>query len=94
MAINAVTGEEYQGKNALILSAVAADYPSAEFLTFKQALAIGRCVRRGEHGTPIMKIVEKTLADGSTKKVPKGYTVFNLAQTDPLPNAAQEGVTA
>ncbi|HET9394198.1 MAG TPA: ArdC-like ssDNA-binding domain-containing protein [Candidatus Rubrimentiphilum sp.] len=89
-AINAITREPYTGKNQKILAMHSANYPSAEYLTFKQALTIGRCVRKGEHGVRIVKIVEsKTETDGTgrVRKGPRGYTVFNIAQTDALPNA-------
>jgi antirestriction protein ArdC len=88
--INAITRTPYTGKNAMVLAAVGVGYPSSEWLTFRQALSIGRCVRKGEHGVGILKIVEgkpdpKT---GKTRKGPRGYTVFNIAQTDEL--ASQE----
>ena len=85
--INYVTRGAYSGKNAMILAAVAMQYPSAEFLTFRQALSVGRCVRKGEHGTSILKIVEgkPDPVTGRTRKGPRGYTVFNIAQTDALP---------
>jgi antirestriction protein ArdC len=86
-AINHITREPYSGKNQLILSAYAAANGYApEFVTFRQALSIGRCVRRGEHGCPIIKIVEgKEDANGRKRKGPRGYTVFAIAQTDALP---------
>jgi antirestriction protein ArdC len=86
-AINHITREPYSGKNQLILSAYAAVNGYApEFVTFKQALSIGRCVRRGEHGCHIVKIVEgKEDANGRRRKGPRGYTVFAIAQTDALP---------
>jgi antirestriction protein ArdC len=50
-AINHITREAYSGKNQLVLSAYAtANGYAPEFVTFKQALSIGRCVRKGEHG--------------------------------------------
>jgi len=84
--INAITRTEYTGKNALILSAVSFGYPTPEFLTFKQALSIGRCVRKGEHGTHILKIVEgrPDPVTGKRKKGPRAYVVFNIAQTEEL----------
>ncbi len=89
-AINAITQEAYSGKNQTILAMHAGGYPSAEYVTFKQALTIGRCVRKGEHGVRIVKIVESTTqldGQGKLRKGPRGYTVFNIAQTDALPNA-------
>jgi antirestriction protein ArdC len=86
-AINHITREAYSGKNQLVLSAYAAANSYApEFVTFKQALSIGRCVRKGEHGCRIVTIVEgKEDANGRKRKGPRGYTVFAIAQTDALP---------
>ena len=87
-AINHVTREPYSGKNQLLLSTYAAASGYApEFVTFKQALSIGRCVRKGEHGYHIVKIVESDNVDseGRRRKGPRGYTVFVIAQTDALP---------
>jgi antirestriction protein ArdC len=80
--INATTCEPYHGKNAGILqyAQVAGGYAEPVWITFQQALAIGRCVRKGEHGVGLMKVVEKV--DGT--QVPKRFTVFNIAQTDEL----------
>ncbi|MGA8475017.1 MAG: ArdC family protein [Candidatus Cybelea sp.] len=91
-AINHITREPYAGKNHLALSAYAAANGYApEFVTFRQALSIGRCVRKGEHGCRIVKIVESDKIDckGHRLKGPRGYTVFAIAQTDALP---REGV--
>lgn len=85
---NAITGVEYAGKNFALLCAAATQYPTAEFLTFKQALSINRCVRKGEHGFRILKVVENEGKDGKTRRGIRGYTVFNIAQTDPLEVAA------
>jgi antirestriction protein ArdC len=98
-AINAITREPYSGKNQLTLQAYAlANGYEPLFLTFRQALSINRCVRKGEHGCAILKIVESEKIDpttGKKKKGPRGYTVFALAQTDPLPATAEtEGVAS
>ena len=86
-AINHVTREAYSGKNQLVLSASpAANGYAPEFVTFRQALSIGRCVRKGQHGCQHLKIVEgKEDANGRKRKGPRGYTVFAIAQTDALP---------
>jgi antirestriction protein ArdC len=87
-AINHITREAYAGKNQLSLSAYAAANGYApQFVTFKQALSIGRCVRKGEHGCRIVKIVESDKVDskGRKLKASRGYTVFAIAQTDALP---------
>jgi len=94
LPVNFTTRAAYQGKNVLTLLAftIASGYPTAEFLTFKQALAIGRCVRKGEHGVPVLKVIEAERADGTTFRAPKGYTVFNIAQTDALAERAPKAV--
>lgn len=88
---NKITGEPYTGKNATALAMyAAANGYQGEFVTFRQALSIGRCVRKGEHGCPIWKIVEgkPDPITGKARKGPRGYTVFAIEQTDALP--AQE----
>src|SRR3984957_13769554 len=53
LPMNAATGRKYSGINIVILwSAVAArGFTSQGWLTFRQALALGAHVRRGEKGT-------------------------------------------
>lgn len=87
--VNYVTRQPYNGKNAQTLTIAALDYPTAEFLTFRQALSVGRCVRKGQHGTRILKVVRSENADGETRTGLRGYTVFNIAQTDALPIAQE-----
>lgn len=52
---NAVTGRAYSGVNVLILwgAVIERSFPSQDWLTFKQALAAGGCVRKGETGETI-----------------------------------------
>ena len=47
---NAVSGRPYSGINVLILwgAVIEGCYPSQDWLTFRQALAAGGCVRKGE----------------------------------------------
>ena len=85
--INYVTGESYSGNNLITL--MQTDFPEAKFLTYRQALSIGRQVRKGEKGIPLMRIVSVREMDKNTKqlklkKVPRYFTVFNIAQTDPV----------
>ena len=77
---NAITGAPYRGKNQAFLLAAKAErgYVPDAWLTFKQALALGRVVSKGEHGVPILKVVENK--DDNRKGV-RGYTVFNFEQT-------------
>jgi antirestriction protein ArdC len=95
---NAVTGRFYSGVNVLILwgAVTQRSFPSQDWLTFKQALAAGGCVRKGEKGQAICFAdrftpdSEKKRVEGSgdtAQSIPflKRFTVFNAAQCDGLP---------
>ena len=95
---NAATARCYSGINVLILwgAVIDAGYPTQGWLTFRQAIAAGGCVRKGEHGTCVVYAdrftpeAEKTRARETAedaRAVPflKRFTVFNLAQIDGLP---------
>ena len=95
---NAVTGRFYSGVNVLILwgAVIERSFPSQDWLTFKQALAAGGCVRKGEKGETICFAdrftpnAEKQRAQDSgdaAHSIPflKRFTVFNAAQCDGLP---------
>ena len=97
---NAVTGRAYSGINILILwgAVVEGGYLSQDWLTFRQALAAGGSVRKGERGRTIFYAdrftpdSDKAGGDGrepdSERSVPflKRFTVFNAAQCDGLPD--------
>lgn len=53
---NALTARRYSGVNVLILwgAVIEHGYPSQGWLTFKQALEAGGCVRKGERGTTVV----------------------------------------
>jgi antirestriction protein ArdC len=95
---NALTGRTYSGINILILWGAVIDggYPSQGWLTFRQALAAGGAVRKGERGTSVVYAdrfvpeAEKRRASEAgedAQAVPflKRFTVFNAAQCDGLP---------
>lgn len=96
---NAVTGRAYSGINVLILwsAVIEAAFPAQEWLTFRQALAAGGCVRKGERGRTIFyadsftpkgrEADEQSGDDGDGRRVRflKRFTVFNVAQCDGLP---------
>ena len=85
-------------------AAIAGRYPSQAWLTFKQALAAGGNVRKGEMGTTVVFAdrfipeAEKARASQTgdeAKAVPflKRYTLFNLAQCEGLrPGLADDPV--
>ncbi|ESY06622.1 zincin-like metallopeptidase domain-containing protein [Mesorhizobium sp. M0152] len=95
---NASTGRSYSGINILILwgAVIERSYPSQNWLTFRQALALGGNVRKGERGTTIVHAdrfvpkdeKERARHEGDAPQaVPflKRFTVFNVAQCDNLP---------
>ena len=95
---NAVTGRAYSGVNVLILwgAVIEGGYPSQDWLTFRQALAAGGCVRKGERGHTIFyadRFTPDSERDGgdAQKGEPrtiaflKRFVVFNAAQCDGLP---------
>ena len=89
------TGERYNGINVLILWATAMEkgYSSPYWFTFKQALALKGCVRKGEKGTTVVYAAtftkEETNDAGDTTKktIPflRSYVVFNAEQCAGLP---------
>jgi antirestriction protein ArdC len=92
---NAVTGRPYSGVNVLILwgAVIEGCYPSQDWLTFRQALAAGGCVRKGERGQTVFYADRFTpdsdgeVVDGEPRSIPflKRFVVFNAAQCDGLP---------
>jgi antirestriction protein ArdC len=95
---NARTAKAYSGINILLLwdAVIRGGYTSQQWLTFKQALELGGCVRKGEKGWTVCYAdsfipkdeKERARQDGSDpQSVPflKRYTVFNVAQCDCLP---------
>ena len=94
---NARSGRPYSGINILILwgAVIEQGYPSQGWLTFKQALDAGGCVRKGEHGQSVVYadrfIPESEAAraresgtDARAICFLKRFTVFNAAQCDGL----------
>ena len=88
-------GEPYNGINILLLWSQAQNmgYASPYWMTFKQALEYGACVRKGEKGSMVVyaSTYSKTeeVEDGTEEErnVPflKAYTVFSADQIDGLP---------
>ena len=89
--------EPYNGINILLLwaEAVAKGYAAPIWMTFRQALALGGGVRKGEHGATVVYADRlrrtETDAEGADveREIPflKAYTVFNVDQVDGLPAA-------
>lgn len=95
---NAATGAVYSGINILLLwgAAEVNGFSSPCWMTFRQALALGGAVRRGETGSPVVfadRFIPKREAErvraegGETQAVPflKRYVVFNAEQCERLP---------
>lgn len=87
------TGVPYRGINVLTLwvAAMRKGYASPHWLTFKQALATGGCVRKGEKGSTVVYANKIEVDDDKGDKGEDGkrqvaflkrYTVFNAEQID------------
>lgn len=98
MPANAVTGRRYSGINVLILWAAGIEgrYPSQRWLTYRQALAAGGNVRKGERGTTVCYADrftprnEQACAQNEDREARqlaflKRFTVFNVDQCEGLP---------
>jgi antirestriction protein ArdC len=91
MPTNAATHRAYSGINIPILwhAADSRGYATNRWMTFKQAIEKGACVRKGEHGTQI--VFTKKLTPKEEDEEDKArtmlftFTVFNIAQIDGLP---------
>jgi antirestriction protein ArdC len=98
MPVNATTGRPYSGINVLLLwgAVISGGFSAQSWLTFRQALSLGGCVRKGERGTTVVyadRFVpeeEKRRArevgeDANAIPFLKRFTVFNTDQCDNLP---------
>ncbi len=91
-------GVPYRGINILMLWGAALDhgFTAPNWLTFKQALALGACVRKGEKGSLVVYAssfnrseTDEATGEENERNIPflKGYTVFNADQVDGLPDS-------
>jgi antirestriction protein ArdC len=91
-------GTPYRGMNVIALWAATLEsgFKSRHWFTFKQALALNACVRKGERGSYVVYFTELTSKAGEsvvpspddtseTRRILRGYTVFNADQIDGLP---------
>jgi antirestriction protein ArdC len=92
---NFATRRPYSGVNIPILwgAAIQAGYDRHQWLTFKQAKALGAKVRKGEHGTVVVFTKRVSIGDEDdeqTVSMLRTYFVFNVAQIDGLPERPVE----
>ena len=101
MPRNAATGRSYSGINVLLLwgAIIEHGFPCQSWFTFRQALALGGNVRKGERGTTVV-YADRFVPDGEKERaretgeeaqtIPflKRFTVFNVAQCENLPDVA------
>lgn len=100
---NAATGRRYSGVNVLLLwgAGFSEGYASQDWLTFRQALAAGGSVRKGERGTTVVyadrftpeaekERARETGEDARVVPFLKRFTVFNLDQCEGLDRLAPE----
>lgn len=101
---NLSTGKPYKGINQLLLAM--APYADPRWMTFKQAALAGCKVKKGEHGTRIIKMIEVMRdrvdqsddteilgVEGKKALLMKAYTLFNAEQLEgapPLPEASRK----
>ena len=89
-------GTPYRGMNVIALWAATLEssFKSRHWFTFKQALALNSCMRKGERGSYVVYYTELTSKAGDqpspdevteTRRILRGYTVFNADQIDGLP---------
>jgi antirestriction protein ArdC len=91
---NAQTGQHYRGINVLLLWAEAAEkgFGTNDWLTYKQAEAIGGQVRKGEKSVmcaffdKVKKEAENEQDEATFYPMAKAFFLFNVAQIDGLPD--------
>lgn len=95
---NAVQGQSFMNFEAIFSGFAAAGIPAEDIkprenvFTFNAWLALGRCVRKGQHGVKICTFIPASKTDkesGEVKpfRMPRQTTVFHISQTDALPAA-------
>ena len=102
MPCNAASGRAYSGINVLILwcEAVEREFTSQRWLTYRQAMAAGGNVRRGEKGTVVCYADRFTPRDEADKvrgedreartiAFLKRFVVFNVDQCEGLPEGLE-----
>jgi antirestriction protein ArdC len=91
----ALTGQSYSNFPAIFQGFAAKGIPESEIkprenvFTFEAWKALGRVVRRGEHGVKVVTFIEcsetdKQTGTKGTYRRPWRTTVFHISQTEPL----------
>ena len=91
----AVSGQSYSNFPAILQGFAAKGIPESEIksrenvFTFDAWKALGRVVRRGEHGVKVVTFIEcskedKETGEKETFRRPWTTTVFHVSQTEPL----------
>src|SRR5258708_29381361 len=97
---NFATGKPYHGINVFLLGSLR--YTSPYFLTYIQAKELGGNVRKGGHGSLVVKYGTFTKevegaasaeASEEQRKYLKAYTVFHASQIEGISFPAPEGTT-
>ena len=101
--VNAATGHRYRGVNLFVLGISPLAFASGDprWCSYRQALARGWQVRRGEKATPVyfykpIEITDKTSeGEGETRRVPilRAFSVFHASQIDGIAAFAPAGAT-
>lgn len=91
---NAATGNRYKGSNVFALASASIEngWPTSIFSTFRQWVALGAQVRKGERASQVIRWVTPKNRDesneaegerfGGRRLVPVVFSVFNAAQVD------------
>ncbi|MBN8965821.1 MAG: DUF1738 domain-containing protein, partial [Rhizobiales bacterium] len=92
MPRNFASKRQYQGVNVVILwdAQIKNDWPTSDWLTYKQAQAIGAQVKAGEKSTRVVYTNKLTVGEGDEERrigYLKVFSVFNVAQVDGLTDA-------
>lgn len=86
---NFTTSTEYSGGNVATLAEIqgAMSYPTAQWATYRQAIAQGWQVRKGEKSTALGRVVTYKKKGKETRGL-KRFRVFNIAQMDKVEEVA------
>ena len=96
----AVSGQSYSNFPAIFQGFIQKGIPESEIrprenvFTFDAWKALGRVVRRGEHGVKVLTFIEcmkesKETSEKETFRRPWTTTVFHVSQTEPLNGGGQ-----